>query len=157
MKCFLPDDTPHTNIHQLVNTHLCSHLCWDNLTFADCSSQHFGKILFFLFALSRLPKAFYAAVSESCVCVRVDKSNFYSAVLCLTREPCETRSHLPVVSMFSAPPTFQMQSVLLFVVTCVVRLRCAEKVQLRSFADVFFSVDLLALQCLREPSFPHSR
>lgn len=71
MKCFLPDDTPHTNIHQLVNTHFCSHLCLDNLTFADCSSQHFGKILFFLFALSRLPKAFYAAVSESCVCVCV--------------------------------------------------------------------------------------
>lgn len=40
--------------------------------------------------------------------------------------------------------------------------RCAAEVCRKSSvalfcADVFFSVDLLALQCLREPSFPHSR
>lgn len=67
MKCSLPDDTPHTDIHQLVNTHLCSHLCWDNLTvsliavvstlarfYSFCSRSHVCQKHFMLQLASRV-------------------------------------------------------------------------------------------------------
>lgn len=142
-----------------LNTHLCSHLCCVslNLTVSLIAVVSTLAILFFLFTLSRLPKAFMLQLaSRVCVYESWREQFSFRGFMFDTWAVWNTVASACRVNVFC---TTNLSDAVCSSVCCHVH--CAaevcEKVQFRSFADVFFSVDLLALQCLREPSFPHSR
>lgn len=102
-------------------------------------------------------KSICAAFSEVCACAynKANRSRFYSAVLCLTREPRETWSCLPDMAMFSARRSFRVKSVL-FNLRCMAEVRGKKSFVLYSYRCR--KIDLITVRRLHEADqrrFPH--